>query len=426
MNPASAQATAKAPKSNHSLDVNRLRADFPILAREVHGSPLVYLDSAATSQKPQIVIDTIVNFYKYTNANVHRGVYALSAQATDLYEGVRNKVVRLIGSDATEEIIFTRNATEAINLVAQSWGDANLKAGDEILLTEMEHHSNLVPWFLLAKRTGAVIRYLPIRPDGTLAMEQWEERFTVRTKLVAVTHTSNVVGTINPIADIVSLAHRAGALVLVDAAQGAPHCSIDVQALDVDFLAVSAHKMLGPTGVGVLYGRRELLEKMEPVMGGGDMIRSVKFTGASWNDLPWKFEAGTPNIADVIGFGAAIDYLMALGMDNVRGHEIELTEYALSKLTQLDGLEIFGPMDPQKRAGVISFTDSEIHPHDLATILDRRGIAIRAGHHCAQPLLERLGQTATARASFYVYNTHSEVDALIEGIQAARKFMGRG
>jgi len=425
MNPASAQAIPAPVTDTHALDVNRLRADFPILAREVHGSPLVYLDSAATSQKPQIVIDTISNFYRHTNANVHRGVYALSAQATDLYEGVRNKVVRFIGNEATEEIIFTRNATEAINLVAQSWGEANLKAGDEILLSEMEHHSNLVPWFLLAKRTGAVIRYLPIRPDGTLAMEQWEERFTVRTKLVAITHTSNVVGTINPIADIVSLAHRAGALVLVDAAQGAPHCPIDVQALDVDFLALSAHKMLGPTGVGVLYGRRELLEKMEPVMGGGDMIRSVKYTGATWNDLPWKFEAGTPNIADVIGFGAAIDYLMGLGMDNVRKHEIELTGYALSRFAELDGLEVYGPTDPLKRAGVISFNDSEIHPHDLATILDRRGIAIRAGHHCAQPLLERLGQTATARASFYVYNNHSEVDALIEGIQAARKFMGR-
>jgi cysteine desulfurase/selenocysteine lyase len=416
----------KQPQATSSLDLGKIRADFPILAREIHGSPLVYLDSAATSQKPQVVIDTIVNFYRYTNANVHRGVYALSAQATDLYEGVRSKVARFIGNEATEEIIFTRNATESINLVAQSWGDANLKAGDEILLSEMEHHSNLVPWFLLARRTGAVIRYLPIRPDGTLAMEQWEERFTVRTKLVAISHTSNVVGTINPIADIVASAHRAGAIVLLDAAQGAPHCPIDVQALDVDFLALSAHKMLGPTGVGVLYGRRELLDKMEPVLGGGDMIRSVKYTGATWNDLPWKFEAGTPNIADVVGFGAAIDYLIALGMDNVRRHEIELTDYALSEMAQLDGIEIYGPLDPLKRAGVISLNDSEIHPHDLATILDRRGIAIRAGHHCAQPLLERLGQTATARASFYVYNGREDVDALIEGIKTARKFMGRG
>jgi cysteine desulfurase/selenocysteine lyase len=425
LNPATATAPRYSVASTSSLDVARLRADFPILGREVHGSPLVYLDNAATSQKPQVVIDTIVNFYRHTNANVHRGVYALSAQATDLYEGVRNKVARFIGNELTEEIIFTRNATEAINLVAQSWGVANLKAGDEILLSEMEHHSNLVPWFLLAKRTGAVIRYLPIRPDGTLAMEQWEERFTVRTKLVAITHTSNVLGTINPIADIASLAHRAGALVLVDAAQGAPHCPIDVQALDVDFLALSAHKMLGPTGVGVLYGRRELLDKMEPVLGGGDMIRSVKFSGATWNDLPWKFEAGTPNIADVIGFGAALDYLMALGMNNVRGHEIELTEYALTRMEQIKGLEIYGPMDPSRRAGVISFNDAEIHPHDLATILDRRGIAIRAGHHCAQPLLERLGQTATARASFYVYNDRDDVDTLVDGILAARKFMGR-
>ncbi len=426
MNPAIAQSAKMAATSVDSLDLARVRADFPILGREIHGSPLVYLDSAATSQKPQAVIDTLVNFYRHTNANVHRGVYALSAQATDLYEGVRNKVSRFIGNESAEEIIFTRNATESINLVALSWGEANLKAGDEILLSEMEHHSNLVPWFLLARRTGAVIRYLPIRPDGTLAMEQWEERFTVRTKLVAVTHTSNVLGTINPIADIASLAHRAGALVLVDAAQGAPHCAIDVQALDVDFLALSAHKMLGPTGVGVLFGRRELLEKMEPVLGGGDMIRSVKFTGATWNDLPWKFEAGTPNIADVVGFGAALDYLANLGMDAVRRHEIELTEYAFSQMSNIKGLEIYGPMDPAKRAGVISFNDTDIHPHDLATILDRRGIAIRAGHHCCQPLLERLGQTATARASFYIYNGREDVDALIEGILAARKFMGRG
>lgn len=425
MNPALALSakTKTAPAGN--FDLARVRADFPILSREVHGSPLVYLDSAATSQKPQVVIDTIVNFYRHTNANVHRGVYALSAQATDLYEGVRNKVARFIGNESTDEVIFTRNTTESINLVALSWGQDNLKAGDEILLSEMEHHSNLVPWFLLAKRTGAVIRYLPMRPNGTLAMEQWEERFTVRTKLVAIAHTSNVLGTINPIADIASLAHRAGALVLVDAAQGAPHSPIDVQALDVDFLAFSAHKMLGPTGVGVLYGRRELLEKMEPVFGGGDMIRSVKFSGATWNDLPWKFEAGTPNIAGVVGFGAALDYLAALGMDKVRRHEIELTEYAFSQLAGIDGLDIYGPTDPSHRAGVISFNDSEIHPHDLATILDRRGVAIRAGHHCCQPLLERLGQTATARASFYIYNGREDVDALIEGIYAARKFMGR-
>ena len=426
MNPAIAQSAKMAATPLDNLDLTRVRADFPILSREIHGSPLIYLDSAATSQKPQTVIDTLVNFYRHTNANVHRGVYALSAQATDLYEGVRNKVSRFIGNESAEEIIFTRNATESINLVALSWGAANLKAGDEILLSEMEHHSNLVPWFLLARRTGAVIRFLPIRPDGTLAMEQWEERFTVRTKLVAITHTSNVLGTINPIADIASLAHRAGALVLVDAAQGAPHCAIDVQALDVDFLALSAHKMLGPTGVGVLYGRRELLDKMEPVLGGGDMIRSVKFTGATWNDLPWKFEAGTPNIADVVGFGAALDYLANLGMDAVRRHEIELTDYALSRMSSIKGLEIYGPMDPAQRAGVISFNDVDIHPHDLATILDRRGIAIRAGHHCCQPLLERLGQTATARASFYIYNGRDDVDALIEGLLAARKFMGRG
>jgi cysteine desulfurase/selenocysteine lyase len=425
MNPVATTAAQKSASRDYTLDLARVRADFPIIGRQVHGSTLVYLDSAATSQKPQAVIDAIVNFYRHTNANVHRGVYALSAQATDLYEGARTKVAHFINAERTDEIIFGRNATEAINLVAQSWGPANLKAGDEILLSEMEHHSNLVPWFLLAKRTGAVIRYLPIHADGTLAMESWEERFTVRTRLVAITHTSNVLGTINPIADIVGRAHRAGALVLVDAAQGAPHCAIDVQALDVDFLAMSAHKMLGPTGVGVLYGKQEHLDKMEPVLGGGDMIRSVKFTGATWNELPWKFEAGTPNIAGVIGYGAAVDYLVSLGMDNIRRHEVDLAGYALERMQQIDSFEIYGPLDPEKRAGVIAFNDTQIHPHDLATILDRKGVAIRAGHHCAQPLLERLGQTATARASFYVYNGRDDVDTLIEAIIEARKFMGR-
>ncbi|MBI3872942.1 MAG: cysteine desulfurase [candidate division Zixibacteria bacterium] len=408
-----------------ALPVERARADFPILKRMIHGSPLVYLDSAATTQKPQIVIDTIAEYYRQTNANVHRGVYALSAQATDLYEKARGKVAAFIGAEKTDQIIFTRNTTEAINLVAYSWGLAHLQTNDEILLTEMEHHSNLVPWYLVAPKTGAVVRHLPIHDDGTLALERWKEFFTPKTRIVAVAHTSNVLGTINPIASIAARAHAAGALVLLDAAQGVPHAPFDVVALDADFVAFSAHKMLGPTGVGVLYGRRELLEGMDPFLGGGDMIRTVTLQGATWNDLPWKFEAGTPNIAGVIGFGAAIDYLSALGMDKVRRHEMELTDYALARMNALDSVDVYGPADATARAGVIAFNHRRIHPHDLATILDRRGIAIRAGHHCAQPLMERLGQSATARASFYVYNTRDEVDALIEGLIAAGKFFER-
>ncbi len=403
----------------------RIREDFPILKRSVHGSPLVYLDSAATSQKPVSVIETISDYYRLINANVHRGVYALSVQATDKYEGARAKVARFINAADTAEIIFTRNTTESINLLAQSWGMENLKTGDEILLTEMEHHSNLVPWFLLAQRTGAVVRHLPIRDDGTLDMERWGERFTERTRIVSVTHVSNVLGTINPVEEIVARAHRHGALVAVDSAQGVPHLKVDVQALGADFVAFSAHKMLGPTGVGVLWGRRELLERMPPVLGGGDMIRTVSLTDATWNDLPWKFEAGTPNIADVVGFGAAIDYLEAAGMDRIRRHEVELTTYALERMREIDDLELYGPEDPEGRAGVISFNHRSIHPHDLGTYLDRRGVAIRAGHHCAQPLMERLGQNATARASFYLYNNHADIDALVDGLREAGRFFGR-
>lgn len=414
-------AAAAAP----DLDVARVRADFPILKRTIHGSPLIYLDSAATTQKPDVVINTISEYYRHTNANVHRGIYALSAQATELYEAARAKVAAFIGATSPEQIIFTRNTTESLNLVAHSWGLAHLQPGDEILLTEMEHHSNLVPWFLVAQKTGAVIRYLPIRDDGALSLEHWGERFTTRTRMVAVTQVSNVLGVINPIAEIAALAHQGKAIVVVDAAQSVPHTQVNVTALDADFLAFSAHKMLGPTGVGVLYGRRELLEEMEPFLGGGDMIRTVTLTGATWNDLPWKFEAGTPNVAGVIGFGAAIDYLSALSMDAVRRHEVSLTRYALERLRELDSIEVYGPPDASRRAGVIAFNDRQIHPHDLATILDRRGIAIRAGHHCAQPLMERLGQTATARASFYVYNDRNDVDLFIAGLVVAEKFFGR-
>ncbi|MBI5867096.1 MAG: cysteine desulfurase [candidate division Zixibacteria bacterium] len=414
-------ATPTPPKR----EVASTREDFPILKRMIHGSPLVYLDSAATTQKPEAVINVLVDYYHQTNANVHRGLYALAAQATDKYEGARAKVAKFIGAGETEEIVFTRNTTESINLVAQSWGTKNLKSGDEILVSEMEHHSNLVPWFMLAKRTGAVVRHIPILDDGTLDLSKWNERFTNRTRLVALTHVSNVLGTINPVPEIAEMVHKHGALLLVDGAQGVPHMPVSVATLGADFVAFSAHKMLGPTGVGVLWGRRELLEAMDPFLGGGDMIRTVSMTAATWNDLPWKFEAGTPNIADVIGFGAAIDYLESIGMTEVRRHEIELTEYALEKMHSVDELEIHGPADPQLRAGVISFNHSDIHPHDLSTYLDRKGVAIRAGHHCAQPLMERLGQTATARASFYVYNNREDIDTLIDALQSAGRFFGR-
>jgi len=405
-------------------DLSHIREDFPILKRTIHGSPLVYLDSAATTQKPEAVINAISDYYHQTNANVHRGLYALAAQATDKYEGARAKVAAFIGAPATEELIFTRNTTESINLVAQAWGLKNLKAGDEILVSEMEHHSNLVPWFLVANRTGAKVRHLPILDDGTLDLSQWNERFTARTRMVALTHVSNVLGTINPIAEIAERVHNHGALLLVDSAQGVPHMPVNVGTLGADFVAFSAHKMLGPTGVGVLWGRRELLDAMDPFLGGGDMIRTVSMTGATWNDLPWKFEAGTPNIADVIGFGAAIDYLSAIGMDQVRRQETELSEYALDRMLSLNELEIYGPSDPRQRAGVISFNHRDIHPHDLSTYLDRKGVAIRAGHHCAQPLMERLGQNATARASFYVYNNRSDIDTLIAALQSAGRFFG--
>ena len=407
------------------LDVDRIREDFPILQRMIYGKRLVYLDSAATTQKPEQVIKAISHHYRDTNANVHRGIYALSAEATDLYEGTRSKVASFIGAPAADQIIFTRNATEAINLVAHAWGTSQLRAGDEILLTEMEHHSNLVPWFLLAKRTGAVVRHIPINAQGTLDLDRGYKLLTERTRVVALTHTSNVLGTINPVAEIIGRAHDVGAIALVDAAQGVPHSKVNVSELDADFMAFSAHKMLGPTGVGVLYGRRELLERMEPFLGGGDMISNVTLTGASWNELPWKFEAGTPNIADVIGFGAAIDYLTALGMDRIRQHEIDLTAYAMERLHELGDIEIYGPQDPKRRAGVIAFNERSVHPHDLATILDREGIAIRAGHHCAQPLMTILGQSATARVSFYVHNDRRDVDALMAGLTCAGRFFGK-
>ena len=407
------------------LDVARIRKDFPILERQVYGKPLVYLDNAATSQKPRQVIEALVHYYENYNANIHRAVHCLGEEATAAYEEARAKVASFINAPSTECVIFTRNTTEAINLVAYTWGRANLREGDEILLTEMEHHSNLIPWQRLAAEKGATIRYIGLTDDQRLALDGIENLFDARTKIVAMPHVSNSMGTINAVEKIAREARRNGALFLVDGAQGAPHLNVDVQAIGCDFYAFSAHKMLGPTGVGVLYGRRELLEEMEPFLGGGEMIRKVTFEGATWNDLPWKFEAGTPNIADVIAFGAAIDYLNGLGMENVRQHELEITEYALQQLGKVEDIILYGPTDPRERSGVVSFNYPDLHPHDIGTVLDHHGVAVRAGHHCTQPLMRRLGVSGTARASFYVYNTLEEVDVLVDAVQAARDFFKR-
>jgi cysteine desulfurase / selenocysteine lyase len=396
-----------------------IRKDFPILSRQVHGKPLVYLDSTASSQKPSTVIEAMSTYYETTHANVHRGVYEISEEATARMEKARVKVARFINVRQSKQIIFTRNTTESINLVAYSWGNKNISAGDLIVLTEMEHHSNLIPWQLLAQRTGARLEFVPISTDGLLDLDVYEQLLRQQPKLVAFTHMSNVLGTINPVQQMTAQAHAAGATVLLDAAQSVPHMPVDVQALDVDFLCFSAHKMLGPTGIGVLYGKRGILEDMPPFMGGGEMIRKVGLRESTWNDLPWKFEAGTPAIAEAIGLGAAVDYLNELGMENVRRHEQEITTYAMTQLQAVPGLTIYGPA-ASERGGVISFTLGDIHPHDLASILDQEvGVAIRAGHHCAQPLVERLGLAATARASFYVYTLPEDIDVLVQGLHKA-------
>jgi cysteine desulfurase/selenocysteine lyase len=397
-----------------------IRKDFPILSRQVHGKPLVYLDSTASSQKPQAVIDAMSTYYQTYHANVHRGVYAISEEATVAMEKARIKVARFINARQGKQIIFTRNTTESINLVAYSWGGANIHAGDLIVLTIMEHHSNLIPWQLLAERTGARLEFIPVTDDGLLRLDVYEQLLQQQPKLVAFTHMSNVLGTINPAKQMIEQAHAAGATVLVDAAQSVPHLPVDVQKLDADFLCFSGHKMLGPTGIGVLYGKRELLEAMPPFMGGGDMIGKVGLRKSTWNVLPWKFEAGTPAIAEAIGQGVAVDYLSALGMENVLRHEQAITNYALQQLQSVPGLTIYGPQSADKRGGVISFTLGDIHPHDLASILDQEmGVAVRAGHHCAQPLMEHFGLAATARASFYVYTTPEEIDVLLQGLHKA-------
>lgn len=403
------------------LDIERIRGDFPILKERVNGHPLVYLDSAATTQKPRQVIDALVRYYETNNANIHRGIHTLAQRATDQYEGTRKTVARFIGAPNANDIVFTRNATEAINLVAYSWGDAFIGEGDEIVLSHMEHHSNIVPWQLLAQRTGAALRFADLTPDGRLDMGSLRALVGERTKLVSIVHMSNVLGTINPIADIAELAHARGAKLLLDAAQSVPHLAFAVDETGADFVAFSAHKMLGPTGVGVLWASDGLLAEMPPFLGGGDMIAVVREEGSTWADVPHKFEAGTPNIADVIAFGAAIDYLDGLGMPAVREHEIQLTSYAMDRLEALPGLTIHGPRDPESRGGVVSFEIEGIHPHDMATIADSHGVAIRAGHHCAQLLMRKLGVPATSRASFSVYNDRDDIEVLVEAIEHARK-----
>jgi cysteine desulfurase/selenocysteine lyase len=404
------------------FDPEIIKADFPILGRKIHGKRLVYLDNAATTQKPLTVLKALDEYYRNYNANVHRGLHTLAGEATALLEASRARVAEFIGGVKPQEIIFTRNCTEAINLVAYSWGRYNLKSGDRIVISQMEHHANLVPWLALSKATGAELKYIPITDEGFLDLSQLDSIISSNTKLVAITQMSNVLGTINPIDIIIDAAHDRGALVLVDAAQSLPHMPVNVNTLDADFVAFSAHKMLGPTGIGILYGKEAILEKMEPFIYGGEMIREVHFDSASWNDLPWKFEGGTPNIADAIAFSAALDYLDALGMDSVRRHEMELISYALGRLSEIESIRVFGPINAIDRGAAISFVYGDNHPHDVATFLDTYGIAIRAGHHCAQPLMQRLGVSSTARASFYIYNTKTDIDMLTEALIAAGRY----
>ena len=404
------------------LDAKTIRNDFPILSRTVHGKPLVYLDNAATTQKPHQVIDALSDYYRRYNANIHRGLHALSEEATAAYEAVRERMARFLNAPGADHIVFTRNATEAINLFTNAWGRAHLTVGDEILLSEMEHHSNLVPWQLIAKATGATLAFIKVTDDGRLDLASFRALLNARTKVVAVTQMSNVLGTINPIDEIIRAAHQQEALVLIDGAQSVPHLPVDVRQMDCDVLVCSAHKMLGPTGVGVLYAKRELLERMDPFLGGGEMITDVHLTSSTWNEVPWKFEAGTPNIADVIAFGEALAYLERVGMAEVRAHEVQLTTYVLKQLSAIEGLTLYGPRDVQARGGVVSFNLDGLHPHDVGTVLDAEGVAVRAGHHCAKPLMRRLDVAATVRASFYVYNIQDEVDRLVEAIRTAQAF----
>ncbi|MDP9374087.1 MAG: cysteine desulfurase [Chloroflexota bacterium] len=415
--------TSVARTGRTSLDVDAVRADFPILAETQGGKPLVYLDSAASSQKPEAVIRALDDYYRHYNANVHRGIYGISERATAAYEEARHKIARFINAPDAREVIFTRGTTEGINLVAAAWGRANLRLGDVIVYTEMEHHSNLVPWQLVAGERGATLEVIPVTDEGRLDLDAYDQilaRHRERVRLVAVNHVSNALGTINPVREIAARAHAAGALVLVDGAQSVPHGPVDVQELGCDFLAFSGHKMLGPMGIGVLWGRRAILEAMPPFQGGGSMIRRVTLQRTTWADLPNKFEAGTPSTGDAIALGVAVDYLTALGMEAIRAHEHELTAYALDRLRGVEGLTVYGPPAAEERTGVISFTLGDIHPHDLATILDEDAVCVRAGHHCTQPLMDRFGLTATARASVYLYNTREEIDRLAAALERAK------
>lgn len=404
------------------MNVEEIRKAFPILQRDVNEHPLTYLDSAATSQKPVKVIETVEHYYRNINSNVHRGVHTLGTEATDAYEGAREKLARFIGAKNTEEVIFTRGTTTGLNIVASSYARTNLREGDEIVITPMEHHSNLIPWQQAAKATGATLKYIPLQEDGTLALRDVENTVTTDTKIVAVSHVSNVLGTINPINAIADIAHKNGAVIVVDGAQSVPHMSVDVQALDCDFMAFSGHKMLGPSGSGGLYGKRDLLENMEPFEYGGEMIDFVEWYDSTWKELPWKFEGGTPNVAGSVGLGAAVDFLQDVGMDEVERHDQALARYASDRLQEeLEDIRIYGP---KERTGLVTFNIGDMHPHDVATILDAEGIAVRAGHHCCQPLMKWLQVAATARASFYLYNSESDVEALIQGLKKAKEYFG--
>lgn len=404
------------------MKYSEVRQYFPILDQEVNGHPLVYLDSAATSQKPVQVIEALDRYYREYNSNVHRGVHTLGTRATDQYEGAREKVRKFINAPSTEEVIFTRGTTTSLNTVAASFGRANLEEGDEIVISYMEHHSNIIPWQQIAKEKKAVLKYIPLQKDGTIDLEDAQNTITSKTKIVSIMHVSNVLGTINPIKELAAIAHQNGAIMVVDGAQSAPHMKIDVQDLNCDFFAFSAHKMCGPTGIGVLYGKKELLEDMEPVEFGGEMIDFVGLQESTWKELPWKFEAGTPIIAGAIGLGAAIDFLNEIGPDEILAYEHRLAAYGMEKMSSVAGLKIYGPEQAEQRAGVITFNLDDVHPHDVATVLDAEGIAVRAGHHCAQPLMKWLDVSATARASFYLYNTEQDIDRLVDGLVKTKEY----
>lgn len=406
------------------MNINAIREQFPILHQEINGHPLVYLDSAASSQKPRSVIDAVSNYYHRDHSNVHRGVHSLGSRATDAYEGAREKVAKFINSPSPEQIVFTRGTTTGLNLVASSYARSICREGDEIVITQMEHHSNLIPWQQVAKQTGATLKFIPLQEDGTISIEAAEATITSHTKVVSITYVSNVLGCVNPIKELAEIAHRNGAIIVVDGAQSTPHMKIDVQELDVDFYAFSGHKMLGPTGIGALYGRRSLLENMEPIEYGGEMIDFVELFDSTWKDVPYRFEGGTPIIAGAVGLGAAIDFLEEIGMEAIDEHAKQLTKYAYDVLSNVDGITIYGPKE--NRVGLVTFNLDDVHPHDVATVLDTKGIAVRAGHHCCQPLMRWLNVSATARASFYVYNTTDEIDQLVEALIQTKEFFGYG